>query len=119
MSLWSWQVTSAEYNLYERDELAANEPDINHLDVGRWGQLFHDASEDGRHHQHRGQVDRHRRLEVKGLEEGCGVGGEDEEEGGHVGRQHLRGHHPLEDDDHPHSSFCRLQRPLGHPGKNF
>ena len=44
--------------LDEGDQLAANQPDVNHLDVGRGGQLVHEVGEDGCHHQHCGQVHR-------------------------------------------------------------
>ena len=43
-------------HLDERDQLAANQPDVNHLDVGGRGQLVHEVGEDGCHHQHGSQV---------------------------------------------------------------
>ena len=79
-----------QHNLDEGDQLSADQPDVNHLDVGSRGQLVHQVGEDGCHHQHCGQVHRDCGLKVEGLEEGGGVGGEDEEQGGHVGGEQLR-----------------------------
>ena len=45
-------------HLSERDELAEDEPEVDHLGVGGEGQLLHHACEDCRHHQHVGQVHR-------------------------------------------------------------
>ena len=101
-------------DLDEGDQLAADQPDVNHLDVGRRGQLVHKVGEDGCHHQHCGQVHRNSSLKVEGLEEGGGIGGEDEEQGGHVGGEKLAGHHPLEDDDHADPPLRLLQGPLCH-----
>ena len=75
----------------EGDQLAEDEPDVDHLDVCRRWQLVHHRYEDGRHHQHRRQVHRHRsllhvisslqlklnfsmlHLKVEGSEEGGGI----------------------------------------------
>ena len=43
-------------HLNEGDQLAADQPDVNHLDVGSRRQLVHEVGEDGCHHQHCGQV---------------------------------------------------------------
>ena len=59
-------------NLQERNKLAADQPDVNVLDVGGGGQLSHHRHENGRHHQHRCQVGAQGGLKVLGLEEYCG-----------------------------------------------
>ena len=41
----------------EGDEEAEDEPHVDHLRVRRWRQLRYLAREDGRHHQHDGQID--------------------------------------------------------------
>ena len=45
-------------HLSKRDELAEDQPEVDHLGVGGEGQLLHHACEDCRHHQHVGQVHR-------------------------------------------------------------
>ena len=47
---------SEENNLRKRHKLTEDQPDVNHLDVRGGGQALHLADEDGRHHQHSGQV---------------------------------------------------------------
>ena len=60
-------------HLGEGSQLAEDQPDVNHLHVGRLGQALHLADEDGRHDQHGRQVDAQGRLEEARLEEGGGV----------------------------------------------
>ena len=84
------------------DEEAEDQPDVDHLGVRGWRQLLDLAREDGRHHQHDGQVHREARLKVDCLEEGGGVGGDQQEQGGQVGGQHLRLDLPLQVDHHVH-----------------
>ena len=91
-----------DYREGEGDEEADNEPDIDHLGVRRGGQLFYLGREDGRHDQHDGQVHGEASLEVFGFEEGGHVGGDQQEQGGQVGGQHLRLDLPLQGDDHVH-----------------
>ena len=64
----------------EGNQLPEDEPDVDHLDVGRRRQLVHHRNEDGGHHQHGGQVHRHRGLKVKRSKEGGGVRDEDQED---------------------------------------
>ena len=57
----------------KRDKQAEDQPCINHFSVRRWWELLYLAGEDGRHHQHDGQVHCKARLKVDWLEEGGGV----------------------------------------------
>ena len=43
-------------HLGEGSQLAEDQPDVDHLHVGRLGQALHLADEDGRHHKHGGEV---------------------------------------------------------------
>ena len=45
-------------DLSEGNEKTANQPDVNHFCIRRWGQLLYFACEYGRHHQHDCEVDR-------------------------------------------------------------
>ena len=47
------------------DEEAEDEPDVDHLGVRGGRQLLDLAREDGRHHQHDGQIHRETCLEIK------------------------------------------------------
>ena len=69
--------------------MTEDQPNVNHLGVGRERELLHDADEDGGHHQHVGQVDGEGGLEEERLEEGGGKGDGDEEERGEEGGHHL------------------------------
>ena len=76
------------------------QPEVDHLGVGGERQLLHHADEDGRHHQHGGQVHAQGCLKEEGLEEGGGKGDHEEQEGGQKGRQHLAHYPPFQDDGH-------------------
>ena len=69
--------------------MAEDQPKVDHLDVGGERQLLNHTGEDGRHHQHVGQVDGQGSLEVSRLEEGGGKGDHQEEQGGQVGAHQL------------------------------
>ena len=73
----------------ERDKKAKDEPDVNHLGVRGWRELLDFAREDGRHHQHDGQVHSDACFKIFGLEEGGGIGDAKEENGGQVGGEQL------------------------------
>ena len=62
------------------NHLTEDKPDVNHLDVRGGGQTLHLADEDGGHHQHGGQVHRHRGFKVERSKEGGGVGDKDQED---------------------------------------
>ena len=62
---------SEKNNLCKGDHLAEDEPDVDHLDVRGGGQDLHLADEDGRHHQHGGEVHTQGSLEEERFEE-CG-----------------------------------------------
>ena len=91
------------------DEEAEDKPDVDHLGVRRWWKLLDLAGEDGRHHQHDGQVHSEARLKVDWLEEGGGVGDTQQEQGGQVGGQHLRLDLPLQGDHHVHLLLLLLK----------
>ena len=76
---------SAIFSQSKLSHLAKDQPEINHLGVGGEGQLLHHADEDGRHHQHVGQVHSEGGLKEERLEEGGGKGDHHEEEGWEVG----------------------------------
>ena len=65
----------------EGNKEAIDQPKVDHLGVRRWWELLYLAREDGRHHQHDGQVDRDFGLEVEGAEVAGGVGHEQEKQG--------------------------------------
>ena len=68
--------------LCKGNELAEDEPIVDHLQVGSRRQSLHHTDEDGRHDQHVGQVHRQSGLKVDWLEEGGGKGDQHEKEGG-------------------------------------
>ena len=70
----------SECYLREGDQLAEDEPDIDHLQVGCSGQPAHHAGEDSGHDQHVGQVHSQGSLEVDRLEEGGGKGDHQQED---------------------------------------
>ena len=72
-------------DLSEGDELAEYQPKVDHLWIGGEGQFLHHADEDGRHHQHVGQVHCEGGLKEERLEEGGSKGDHHEKEGWEVG----------------------------------
>ena len=90
-----WLVQESKDHLSEGNKLAEYQPDVDHLGVGGEGQLLHHTDEDGRHHQHVGQVHCEGSLKEERLEEGGGKGDHEQEEGGEVGGQHLTHDLPL------------------------
>ena len=96
---------SLENDLREGNQLAEDEPVVDHLGGGGGGQALHLADEDRRHHQHGCEVDAQGCLEVDRLEQGCGKGDQGQEDGGEEGRHHLAHHLPLQDDQHPDSQL--------------
>ena len=87
---------TCEDHLSEGHKLTEYQPDVDHLWVGGVGQLLHHADEDGRHHQHVGQVHGEGGLKEERLEEGGGEGDHHQEEGGEVGGHHLAHDLPLQ-----------------------
>ena len=79
-------VRRVEAHLYKRYQLAEDEPVVDHLGVGGERELLHDADEDGRHHQHVGQVHREGGLKEERLEEGGGKGDHQEQGRGKIRR---------------------------------
>ena len=57
----------------KRDKEAEDQPEVNHLGVWRRWELLYLAGENGRHHQHDGQVHSEARLKVDWLEVDGGV----------------------------------------------
>ena len=82
-------VFESKDHLGEGNQLTEYQPEVDHLWIGGEGQLLHHADEDGRHHQHVGQVHCEGGLKEERLEEGGGKGDHEEEKGGEVGGQHL------------------------------
>ena len=78
-----------EHHLNKWNQLAEDEPVVDHLGGRGGGQALHLADEDRGHHQHGGQVHAEGRLEEERLEEGGGKGDGDEEEKGKEGGHHL------------------------------
>ena len=72
---------SEEDDLGKGNQLAEDEPDVDHLDVGRRWQHLHLPDEDGRRHQHYCQVCREGGLKEDWLEVGGGKGDQDEKDG--------------------------------------
>ena len=60
------------YHLGKGNQLAEDEPVVDHFGGGGGGQALHLAYEDGSHHQHGGQVHAQCRLKEERLEEGGG-----------------------------------------------
>ena len=92
-------------HLSEGNQLAEDQPEVDHLQVGGGGQSLHHTDEDGRHDQHVGQVHRQSGLEVDRLEEGGGKGDQHEKEGGQVGGHHLAHDLPSQGHGHPNSKM--------------
>ena len=90
-------------HLSEGNQLAEDEPDVNHFEVGGEGQLLHHTCEDCRHHQHVCQVNRQGSLEEEGLKEGGGKGDHHEQDGGQVGAHHLAHDLPPKHNGHTYS----------------
>ena len=90
-------------HLSEGNQLAEDQPEVNHLQVGGGGQPLHHTDEDGRHDQHVGQVHRQSGFEVDRLEEGGGKGDQHEKDGGQIGGHHLTHDLPLQGYGHFYS----------------
>ena len=95
-------------HLSKGDQLEEYEPDVNHLWIGGEGQLLHHADEDGRHHQHIGQVHGEGGLKVDWLKEGGGKADHQKKEGGEVGGHHLAHDLPLQDNPHRYTSLRHI-----------
>ena len=91
---------SSEDDLKEGDNQAEDQPDVDHLHVRGWGQLLYLAGEDGRHHQHDGQVDCQGVSKEFFVKEDAGEGDEQQEDGGQEGGEHLRRDLPLQHNLH-------------------
>ena len=63
-----------EHHLNKWNQLAEDEPVVDHLGGRGGGQALHLADEDGRHHKHGSQVHAEGCLEEERLEEGCRKG---------------------------------------------
>ena len=96
-------VTRRKTDLYKGHQLAEYEPIVDHLWVGGERELLHDADEDGRHHQHVGQVHGEGGLKEERLEEGGGKGDCSQKKGREVGGHHLTCDLPLHENDHTYS----------------
>ena len=92
--------------------LAEYKPEVNPLWVSCVSQLRQAGHEDGRHHEHCGQVNTKSSLKVLRLEESGQVGGEHEEDGGKIGRDHLPPELPPQDHNHPDALFRTVRAPL-------
>ena len=84
-----FEYLKCERDLCKWNQLREDEPDINHLDIGGGRQRLRHADEECGQHQQRGQVHRHHRLEVEGLEEGGGVHDEENQDRWQVGGEHF------------------------------
>ena len=87
---------SEKQHLGEGNQLAEDQPDVDHLDVGCGWQALHLAEKDGGHHQHGGQVHaqcclKEERFEERGCKSDC-----HEKNGGGIGRHHFARDLPLE-----------------------
>ena len=80
---------SEKHHLGEGNQLAQDQPDVDHLDVRGGGQPLHLANEDGGHHQHVCEVDAQACFEEARLEEGCSKGDCDEKQGWEVSGHQL------------------------------
>ena len=63
-----------EHHFNKWNQLAEDEPVVDHLGGRGGGQALHLADEDGGHHQHGGQVHAQGCLKEEGLKEGGGIG---------------------------------------------
>ena len=105
-------------DLDEWDQLAANEPDIDHLDVGSGGKSLHHSDEDGGEYQHCGQVDTKGRLKEVWFEEGGCPGDQNKKNRWQVSRHQLIQNFSFEHNFHLYSllwlgGIGRLQGPIG------
>ena len=93
--------------LRKGNQLTEDQPVVNHLRIGGQGKFLHDADEDGRHHQHVGQVHRQGGFKEERLEEGGGKGDHQEEYRGQESAHHLAHHFPFQNKSHP-NAFSRI-----------
>ena len=106
MNVWSntWargcytRLVRAGLNSYlkERDELSKNEPDIDHLDVGSFGEGTRHTDEQGRENQLGSQIHSNNSFKKEILEEVCSIDNGENEKGGEVGGQQLVENPPFE-----------------------
>ena len=104
----------SEDHLGKGNQLAEDQPDVDHLWKGGGGQFLHHADEDGRHHQHCCQVHTQGRLKEERLEEGGGKGDGRQKNGREVGGHHLTCDFPLHDKNHTYT-FLSIFRYLTLP----
>ena len=69
-------------DLCKRNQLSKDKPDVDHLDIGGWGQRLGHADEEGGQHQQRGQVHCNLRLKEEGLEKVGSVNNAKDEDSG-------------------------------------
>ena len=93
------------FHLSEGDQLAEDQPVVDHLGIRCDWQFLHNADEDGCHHKHVGKVHSQGGLEEERLEEGCGKGDHHEENRGEVGRHHFTLYLSLQHNGHLYSIF--------------
>ena len=96
---------SEEHHLGKGNQLAEDEPVVDHLGGRGGGQALHLADEDRCRHQHGGEVDAEGCLKEERLKEGGGKGDCSEKKGGEVGRHHLTEDLPLHRKNHGDSLF--------------
>ena len=84
-------------DLHEGDELGEDQPDVDHLDVGRGREGLGDGDEESGEDEECSQIDHDDSLEEEGFEEGGGVHDGKDEAGREVGGQELVHDPPLED----------------------
>ena len=70
---------SEKHHLGKRHQLTKDQPVVDHLGGRGVRKALHLADEDGRHHQHGGQVHTQSGLKEEGLEEDGGKGNHHEE----------------------------------------
>merc|ERR1712004_892979 len=95
---------SEKHHLGKGNQLAENEPDVDHLDVRGGGQALHLADEDGGHHQHGGQVHTQGCFKEIRLEEGGGKGDRCQKKCGEICRHQLTHYLPFQ--THGHLQRC-------------
>ena len=98
-----------EHHLNKWNQLAEDEPVVDHLGGRGGGQALHLADEDGRHHQHGGQVDAQGSFKEEGLEEGGGKSDGQQKEGREVSGHNFADELPLHHNQHSQAAMVVIE----------
>ena len=69
-----------EENLHKRNNLGKNQPNINHFNIGSWGEALGDTDEEGGEDKEGGEVDSHHSFKKEVFEEIGGINNDEDKE---------------------------------------